>query len=164
MRAHRFEFESTFNAPAGALWRFHTRPDALERLSPPGLGLRILDRGRGVANGSVVRLEIGPRPFGTRWTALHSGVRDGRGFTDTALEGPFPYWIHHHHIEPLGGAASRLRDVVWFVPPRWMPASLVRLGLHALFRWRHRRTRRALTPDATPAEVHPCQPLPAAHT
>ena len=143
MRASRFQLESEFDAPVEALWQAHMRPDALARLTPPLTGFVVTDPGEGVADGSVVEARVGP---GMRWRALHTGVRPHQGFTDVALESPFRYWVHQHLFERLGEGRSRLRDVVFFVPPRWIPARPARwafatlLGL--LFRWRHRATRR----------------------
>ncbi len=146
MRPIRFEHTSDMPCSAARLWAFHVRPDALDILSPPGT--RVVDRGAGVSDGSVVTLELGWWPMTTTWKALHTGVRPPTSFTDVALESPFAFWTHQHTIEEVGGAASRLRDVVHYLPPRWLPAWAARplagLALRLLFRWRHRRTRRAV--------------------
>lgn len=153
MAAHenavRFELASTFDAPVDALWDFHMRSDALERLSPSLLGFEVVNRGRGVSDGSVVDMRVGRWPMKQRWSALHVAVDEGRAFTDVALEAPFPYWVHNHSFEAAGDTGSRLTDTVWFVPPAWMPraiaASFCRAGLKLLFAWRHAVTRRHLS-------------------
>ncbi len=125
------------------------RNDALDVLSPPGT--RVVDRGMGVADGSIVTLQMGWWPVETTWKALHAGVRAPESFTDIALQSPFAFWAHQHEIEALDAGTSRLRDVVHYLPPRWVPAwaarSLTGLALRLLFGWRHRRTRRAVTAD-----------------
>jgi ligand-binding SRPBCC domain-containing protein len=148
MLAQRFQHSSEFEVPASELWSFHMLPEALEVLAPPMSGFRVLDRGRGVAEGSVLVAELGFRPLRSRWQALHCCIEPGRCFTDVALESPFPYWVHQHRIEPVNGARSRLTDTVWFVPPTWLPR---RLGgflsagfLRLFFAWRHVATRRWL--------------------
>jgi hypothetical protein len=131
------------------LWDFHQRPDALELLAPPLLGFEVIERGEGVKDGSIVRMKVGRRPFRQGWTAIHAAVEDERAFVDAALEAPFPYWVHQHLFEAEDDSRSRLTDVVWFVPPRWLPGKLGRImsraGLRALFWWRHRVTKRSLS-------------------
>jgi ligand-binding SRPBCC domain-containing protein len=154
MRAQRFETSTEFPVASVVLWTFHLRPEALEVLAPPFAGFAILDGGAGVAEGSVLTMTVGRGPLRARWVALHCGVEPGRVFHDIALESPFPYWVHRHHVMPLGPAASRLTDTVWFVPPRWLPrtlgVALTRIALRVLFAWRHRATRRWLSAHAEP--------------
>jgi ligand-binding SRPBCC domain-containing protein len=157
MRALRFEASSDFPVASAALWAFHLRPEALEVLAPPLAGFEVREPGSGVAEGSVLTMIVGRGPFRARWVALHCGVEPGREFHDVALESPFPYWVHRHRVSPLGPAASRLTDTVWFVPPRWLPravgATLTRVALRLLFAWRHRATRRWLSAHAEPHRV-----------
>jgi hypothetical protein len=154
MRAQRFEASSEFPVSGAALWAFHLRPEALEVLAPPFGGFEVLDRGTGVAEGSVLTMAVGRGPLRARWVALHCGIEPGREFHDVALEAPFPYWVHRHRVTPLGPAASRLTDTVWFAPPRWLPRALgavmARAALRLLFAWRHRATRRWLSAHSEP--------------
>ena len=142
MKALRFEFETEMPCSPERLWDFHMRPDALAILSPPGT--RVVDRGDGIADGSVIRLQLGWGPLSTQWRALHSSVRPPHSFTDVALTSPFSYWAHQHEMLPSTGGYSRLRDLIHLLPPRWMPRwlarPLLRAALGALFAWRHRRT------------------------
>jgi ligand-binding SRPBCC domain-containing protein len=144
----RFRHTTELDASANALWEFHASPGALERLSPPLGGMRVVDPGDGVAEGSLVKLEVGAGPWRRRWHALHVAVRPGESFVDVALEGPFRFWVHLHRFEPVGHDRSRLVDQVWYLPPagvpRWLGRPLFNLLLRLLFTWRHRRTRRAV--------------------
>ncbi len=137
---------SVFDVSLEELWSFHMRPEALSLLSPPLSGFRVLDRGAGVSNGSVLRATLGQWPLRRSWVALHGAVEPYRSFTDIALESPFPYWVHIHDFEAVGEGASRLTDSVWFVPPRYIGETLARLVvkplLKLMFAWRHRVTRR----------------------
>jgi ligand-binding SRPBCC domain-containing protein len=144
MRFTRFEFESEFPVEVGRLWRFHMREDALGLLTPPVMHLEVLDPGRGLSEGSVIRFRVGRGLLRRRWTALHTGVDPERGFTDVALEGPFPFWEHRHEFEVVGRGRARLRDVIWYALPGWIPRwptrALLNMILHGVFSWRHRRT------------------------
>ncbi len=144
--AFHFRKSSDFDVSVEELWSFHMRPEALTLLTPPLSGFRVVDRGMGVSEGSILTAEVGLWPLAGRWVALHSGVEELRSFTDTALESPFPYWVHIHEFERLDAERSRLTDSVWFLPPRWMGRTvgraLVTLMLQMMFAWRHRATRR----------------------
>lgn len=148
-RPIRFEFESTFGVPVRQLWRFYMERGALERLTPPLSGFRVVDPGAGVADGSVLEAVVGWWPLRRRWVAFHAAVRENDSFVDAALESPFAYWVHLHRFEPVGEGASRLIDVVWFLPPRgvprWVGRILGKLALGWTFWWRHRATRLGLT-------------------
>jgi ligand-binding SRPBCC domain-containing protein len=158
MRPIRFEHASDIDCSVADLWAFHSRPDALDVLSPPGT--RVVDRGRGIAEGSVVTLRLGWWPVTTRWVALHSGVTPPTSFTDVALESPFRFWAHQHLFEARGARTTRLRDVVHVVPPRWLPrwvsGPALAVALRMLFAWRHRRTRIAV---ARPPRERSCHCL-----
>lgn len=142
MRVIRFEHESTLRTPVERLRDIHSSPDALPRLMPGFLRVKLVDPGAGVTEGSIVTAEVGP--FRSRWTALHAAVTDS-GFADIALSSPFPAWIHQHWFIPISDGCL-LRDVIWYLPPRWLPRALARFAvnplLRLLFGWRHRRTAR----------------------
>ena len=150
MEATRFEVSSEIPADVESVWRFHLRPEALEYLSPQWMGLKIVDPGNGVADDSLVRAEVGFWPFRITWEALHCNVRANQTFTDIALTSPFRFWVHQHVIEPVSAAESRLRDVIWFLHPAWIPTfiarPLIRGALGVLFKWRHHKTRKAVCP------------------
>lgn len=150
MRTERFEWTSLMPCSRERLWRFHLRADALEVLSPPGT--RVVNSGDGVREGSEVRLRLGMWPLARSWTALHTEVRAPEHFVDIATDGPFPYWVHQHRFEAVDGRRSKLRDVIHYLPPRGLDHRvgrwLCRQALAVLFRWRHRRTRAVVSPDA----------------
>ena len=148
MRAERFQHQSHFDVSLRALWDLHMAPDALRRLTP-GLMLPRIQRGAGpMREGLEVEIRVGLWPLRQRWHVLHTQVQPGGRFVDVGLRTPFRYWVHEHRFESVRAGASLLTDVVWFVPPRWLPGRfgrlLVRLGLRLLFMERHRRTRAAL--------------------
>ena len=50
---HRFVQESALSAPARALYDWHARPGAFERLAPPWQALRVVERCGGIEDGGV---------------------------------------------------------------------------------------------------------------
>jgi len=163
VKVKRFEHRSTLPVDLHELWRLHTDPAILVALTPSPLQARILDPGQGVANDSLVVLEVSLGPIRVTWHALHAAVVPGETFTDVALKSPFPFWQHQHQLNAVGPGVSELRDVVWFVPPGPLPRALttpvVRLLLGWMFTWRHRRTAELLGVRGTTASSRP----PLAH-
>lgn len=58
-----FRKEHHFNAPVEELFRWHARPGALERLSPPWDPLEVLEKGPGIEPGTRVKMRMKAGPF-----------------------------------------------------------------------------------------------------
>jgi ligand-binding SRPBCC domain-containing protein len=144
-----YEKRSVIDTPAPALFAWHTRPGAFERLAPPWEHLRIVSRHGGIADGSRVALEIRRGLFKTRWEALHRDFIDGRQFTDVQVAGPFKKWEHTHKVEPVDAERSTLIDRVDYALPFGALGAMAggvvtRRMLDRLFAFRHRRIARDL--------------------
>lgn len=140
MATHRFELATELPFPAGVLWEWHTRPGALERLTPPWEPVRILERRGDLTRGTVV-LEIPIGPTRQRWVARHLGGEEGVYFVDQQVEGPFTRWMHTHRFEPVGPDRCRYVDQVEYELPFGaageMAAGSVERRLTRSFRYRH---------------------------
>lgn len=137
---------------AEALFAWHARPGALERLLPPWQPVSVLERsGDGIRDGARVVLAMGPRPVALRWEALHDGFVEGREFRDVQVAGPFATWTHRHRMEPDGPDRSVLEDhVTWAMPlgAERLVGRFVETQLDRMFAFRHARTRADLARHA----------------
>ncbi len=128
---------------AQELYDWHTRPGALERLTPPWLNVDVV-RHDGVLDGGRTRLRLDAGPAHLNWLAEHRDVTPGTGFTDVALEGPFAEWTHVHGFLPAGDGHSVLEDVVTYrlpaIPSAGLAEDAVERMLERLFAYRHRVT------------------------
>jgi uncharacterized protein len=138
----RYLARSPMPVPAAALFAWHTRPGAFERLNPPFDPVEVLERRGGVDPGArtVVRYRIGP--FHGRWSAVHTTVERGRAFADVQERGPFAHWEHAHRMLPHGEQRSVLEDEVHYRLPlgrlgRRAGGASVRERLESLFAYRH---------------------------
>jgi hypothetical protein len=148
MPIYRHRSELPVSAPEAFAW--YERGGALERLAPPWLGLRVLERtppAEGsslLAPGARVRVSLRGGPLRLRWEAQHGAWEPGRSFTDAQLRGPFAHWVHAHRFIPRGDFACLLEDELdWRLPlgPLGWPAlPWVRAALERAFAWRHART------------------------
>ena len=146
---HTFTASSSLDASADALFTWHARSGAFERLVPPWAPVR-LERFEGIGEGERAVLRLGPEPVALRWVAEHHDVIEGRQFCDRQVQGPFPHWDHTHRFEPASedNDGTTLTDRIEYGPPGgalgqqavpWLEDELRRQ-----FTYRHRVTRRDL--------------------
>ena len=145
MRTETFVRRSRIEASAASVYAWHERPDALEKLTPPGEHAKIMERIGGIEQGARVTIRFGRWPFRLQWVAEHQENEPGRYFSDLQVSGPFAYWKHTHTFEPDGAAACILEDRVDYALPfgflgRWIAGAFVRRKLERLFEHRHRIT------------------------
>ncbi len=137
----RFEWTSELPAPAGAVYEWHTRPGALERLLPPWERARLLESSGDLHAGRVV-LELSLGPIRRRWVAEQFDGTPGLEFADRQVEGPFARWVHIHRFEPKDASSSRLVDRIEYDLPFGaagaLAAGAVASRLGRSFRYRHR--------------------------
>ncbi len=112
-------------APAQAVYDWHARPGAFERLLPPWSGIRVERQpAAGLADGSRLTLSVPLGPLRLPWVTVRHGLVPGREFRDEQLEGPFRSWVHTYRMLPAGDGASGciLEDEIQYVPPRGLTA------------------------------------------
>ncbi|MFZ5623952.1 MAG: TIGR01777 family oxidoreductase [Gemmatimonadota bacterium] len=131
--------------PAEEVYKWHTRPGALERLTPPWDQVEVVEGAGGVEDGGRVTLRVHVGPVARSWVARYRDVHPGRQFVDEQIEGPFSHWVHTHRMEPLGPDASRLVDHIEFMPPFGTLGAaaglwIVKPRLERLLAWRHATT------------------------
>ncbi len=141
-----FEHSSWIDAPVEEVFAFHERPDALEKLTPPGQRVELVSRKGGLETGARVELRIHLGPFSMRWLALHVDYEKNRLFVDDQIRGPFRRWIHRHQFS-VERDGTRLTDSVDFELPggrmvELFLGPLVQNQLKKMFEYRHDVTRR----------------------
>ena len=116
-RVRTAERTSRLEHSAESVWDWHTRPGALERLTPPWDHTRVVSSPPGITEGARVELRVRAGVVPVRWVSVLRGVVDGREFRDEQVEGPFEHWVHLHQIEPDGPDACVYTDRIEYVPP-----------------------------------------------
>jgi len=130
---------------AEALFAWHERPGAFERLTPAWMPARVLARAGGIRDGATVRLAVPVGPFALRWDVRHEGYEPGRAFRDVQTRGPFAAWAHTHRMEPVAADRSVLEDRIRFRLPLGPLGAIAagaytRAQLARLLAWRHALT------------------------
>lgn len=141
-----FVKETRIAAPPATVFAFHESPGALERLTPPGQKLRIVEGGGSLQPGTrvVLRSAVGPIPI--TWVAEHTEYDPPRLFADRQVSGPFAYWYHRHRFLDDGQGGTLLRDEVEYRPHlgglgALLGGPLVRRMLTQMFDHRHTVTK-----------------------
>lgn len=136
------ERTTRIEAPVDAVWQWHTRPGAFERLTPPWEEARVLERTSGLENGGRVVLEVKLGPVPLRWVAVYRDVVPGSQFVDVQEEGPFSSWVHEHEMTADGAGATLMHDCITCVPPLGgagarLSVPMLRDRLERMLRYRH---------------------------
>jgi ligand-binding SRPBCC domain-containing protein len=147
----RFVKESRIPAPPEEVFAFFERPDAFERLIPPGEDVRVVQPPRSLEVGTRVVLRMRVGPFPVEWEAEHVEYIPGRLFVDRQARGPFASWTHRHEFEDDGAGGTILRDIVDYAPPLGLIGAIVagpllEARLVKIFEYRHEVVRRAFEP------------------
>ena len=156
----RFVHESRIAARPEAVFAFHESPGALQRLTPPGARVSVIEGGTSIRPGTRVVLAVGLGPIRVRWIAEHTEYQPGRMFTDRQVHGPFASWSHRHLFHDDGQGGTWLRDEVEFEPPlgflgRLAAGHLLMSTLRKMFEYRHEITRRIVEAGDDSLEGHP---------
>lgn len=139
-----FTKRSRINAPVEEVFKWHARPGALERLSPPWDPLDVIHKSGGIEKGAraVMKMKASPLPLKFKWVANHTEYEENRLFRDQQLKGPFAHWVHTHKFEPEGASACYLEDQIEFALPfspfgNFIGSSFVKHKLERIFQYRH---------------------------
>lgn len=146
--AVHFSRALTVPVPSAALFAWHERPGAFERLSPPWQRVQVLQSAGRITNGARVELRTWLPPglpvgVPVRWLLEHRDYVAGAQFRDVQLSGPFARWSHLHRVTPGPGAdTSTLTDAIDYALPLGVlgaigGGAIARAELDRLFRYRH---------------------------
>jgi uncharacterized protein (TIGR01777 family) len=130
--------------PADDVFAWHMRPGAFERLSPPWVDVRVLEREGGIQDGGRVVLGIRQGPAEVKWEVKHTEFEEGRVFRDEQVSGPFEAWSHTHRFIPSDDGGCFMEDQVEWTAPFGAAGKLFAEGfidkeLERLFFFRHTR-------------------------
>ncbi len=112
-----FVRRSRLAAPAPEAFRWHARPGAFERLTPPWEYVRVVEKHGGIEDGARLVMRLGPGGFGPLWVADHIDYVADEQFRDVQTSGPFAFWEHTHRFEAAGADACWLEDRIAYLLP-----------------------------------------------
>ena len=145
-----FRRRSHFPISSGEVFAWHMRPGAHERLSPPWVRMRVLEKEGGIDDGGTVVLGIKQGPTEVKWKVRHTAFEEGRLFRDEQVSGPFDKWIHSHRFIPADDGGCFLEDEIEWAPPlgsagRLFAEGFIEKELDRIFSFSHARLKNDLT-------------------
>jgi uncharacterized protein len=151
-----FIYRSRMAAPAEEVFQWHARDGAFERLTPPWEHLEVVERHGGIKDGARVVLHVKLGPFLKKWVAEHHDYRENEQFCDRQISGPFAYFDHRHHFQPLDSTNCQIEEQITYQLPlgflgKAVANNFVRQKLQRLFDYRHRVTQQDLVAHARTA-------------
>jgi ligand-binding SRPBCC domain-containing protein len=123
---------------------------ALERITPPWLGFRVVTPGPIVMGpGTLIDYRLRLHRIPIRWRTRIEVWEPGRRFFDVQVRGPYRLWRHTHDFEPDGRGGTMIRDSVRYALPlgpvgALAHAAFVRRDLERIFDFREAAVARLL--------------------
>jgi ligand-binding SRPBCC domain-containing protein len=140
---YKFSTQQYLPLTPGQAWDFFSTPLNLPGITPPDLGLRIINPENPDSIYDGMRIDYIVRPvfyIPLKWKTGISGIRPNAEFTDTQLSGPYAKWEHHHQFVPVGDGTLMIDQVTYRVPfgmmGRLLNRLFVRKKIEAIFRYR----------------------------
>lgn len=117
MRLHKLRRRQFVPAPLAEVFRFFSRPENLEAITPPELGFKILTPSPvPMRRGALIDYAVSPFGVPMRWSSLITEFEAPRLFVDEQLKGPYSYWRHAHRFEPAGDGTWIEDDILYALP------------------------------------------------
>jgi len=99
------EFEQFLPIPIEQAWHFFSSPDNLNRITPPHLKFRVLDKlPDEMYKGLIIRYRIQPMlNIPMKWITEITAFEKNKFFIDEQIKGPYKVWHHEHHFKTVAG-------------------------------------------------------------
>ncbi len=92
-----FEASQKIERPIDEVFAFFSKPENLERITPPWVGFRILTPPPiDLREGALIDYRIRLKGIPIRWRTEITTWNPPHGFVDTQLRGPYRRWVHTH--------------------------------------------------------------------
>ncbi|MCX7930014.1 MAG: SRPBCC family protein [Chlorobi bacterium] len=129
---HRLYRKLCVEHPIEDVFAFFSRPENLERITPPELNFQILTpEPIEMKEGALIDYRIRISGLSWRWTTYIARYESPRCFVDVQLRGPYSFWHHTHTFTPLGRDATLIEDdVLYELPFGWVGVVAHRLWIH----------------------------------
>jgi ligand-binding SRPBCC domain-containing protein len=144
-----FEASIPVNVSAETVFDFIIRPTNLVLISPSAAAMELVKAPETFERGSRFEFNLGG--FGPVQRITHEIIEfvAPTKYTEKAMKGPLPHWIHEHIIEPQGDANVLVIDRIEFEPPGGFIGFLVNEekileSLQKGFEHRHRELKRLI--------------------
>ena len=134
-----FSHEAIFNASVEEIWNWYDSPGAFRRIMPEWEGIDPIQAGK-LVDGDETIFKVSLGPIKRTWLARHHSVKEGVGFSDRMIKGPFGAWNHQHTFESKGESTIVNDHVEYKLPLHfltgWTAPFTVKPRMNQMFRYR----------------------------
>lgn len=137
-----FVYKSEIECPVSALFAWHLRERAFERLTPPWLDVHVKGMPKLLKAG--LRMDLTIRKYGVPVNCRFeiTELETDKKFVDTQVKGPFAFWRHEHKFHSLLDDRSLMDDEIQFTLPLGFAfdgflGPFMESDMRRLFRYRH---------------------------
>lgn len=115
---HYLHCEQVIPAPLERVWDYFANPNNLNELTPPDMKFEIITGGDvRMYPGQMIEYRVEfVRGLRSLWLTEIAHVEESRYFVDEQRVGPYRFWYHEHHFEPLD-AGVKMTDKVTYAAP-----------------------------------------------
>ncbi|MXY98010.1 MAG: SRPBCC family protein [Gemmatimonadetes bacterium] len=142
MHVYRLKRTQILPVSLDVAWDFLCRPEHLQDLTPPGVGLTVTselpDR---MYPGLIITYRLGLYSmFYFNWVTEITQAEPLRYFIDEQRSGPYKFWHHEHRLRSVEGGVE-MKDLIHYALPfgvlgRMVHAAIVKNRLNAIFDYR----------------------------
>jgi ligand-binding SRPBCC domain-containing protein len=117
MAVHVLEREQWVPSPPAATFELFSDAFALERITPPWLGFRVIDSGPiEMREGVLIRYALKLHGLPVRWLTRIEVWDPPHRFVDRQLHGPYRLWVHSHRFLPREDGTAIVDRVRYELP------------------------------------------------
>ena len=143
-----FVHSSRIDQPLEAVFEWHIREGAFERLKPPWEHFEVTGRSGSIQNNGIVKLRTKIGPISMKWVVRHNEYIPEKQFKDTQVKGLFRSFVHTHLFERFGTSCILEDRIEYSLPAgrigRLTTHRFVDKNLRRIFDYRHRTIRQDL--------------------
>lgn len=119
MAAHSFKKVQHIPVSLPEAWDFFSHPDNLQKITPDGMGFRVISKHHGdkMYAGQIIEYKVKPLlSIPLYWMTEITQVKDREYFIDEQRYGPYRLWHHQHHFREIPGGVE-MTDIVHYRLP-----------------------------------------------
>jgi len=145
MQTFSLEREQWLPRNLDEVFAFFSRPENLQKITPPWLDFRMVEVPKELVPGAIIRYRLSWHRLPIWWKTEISEWDPPHRFVDRALSGPYALWNHEHSFEPYDGGTT-MRDRVTYALPLGCLGSIaqrlwVRRDVEKIFDYRAEKMR-----------------------
>jgi ligand-binding SRPBCC domain-containing protein len=146
MKTYILKREQLLPIGIGEAWEFFSAPANLAKITPPGMGFKVLTKldGSSIYNGMKIDYKVSPLlRIPMSWTTEILDVQAPVAFKDRQQRGPYALWEHTHTFELVKGGVLMTDSVKYALKlgllGKIAHSVLVRKRLEDIFNYRYER-------------------------